>query len=67
MKLAMLIVSHKQDTPLLLLDEPDNHLDIDSQQILASALRGYKGAFILVSHDADFVEEVGVSQNHIRL
>ncbi|MEZ8385438.1 ATP-binding cassette domain-containing protein, partial [Vibrio splendidus] len=67
MKLAMLIVSHKQDTPLLLLDEPDNHLDIDSQQILASALREYKGAFVLVSHDADFVEEVGVSQNHIRL
>ncbi|WP_373938559.1 ATP-binding cassette domain-containing protein [Vibrio kanaloae] len=67
MKLAMLIVSHKQDTPLLLLDEPDNHLDIDSKQILASALREYQGAFILVSHDADFVEEVGVSQNHIRL
>jgi ATPase subunit of ABC transporter with duplicated ATPase domains len=67
MKLAMLIVSHKQDTPLLLLDEPDNHLDIDSKQILASALREYKGAFILVSHDSDFVEEVGVSQNHIRL
>ncbi|MEZ9717431.1 ATP-binding cassette domain-containing protein [Vibrio cyclitrophicus] len=67
MKLAMLIVSHKQDTPLLLLDEPDNHLDIDSKQILASALREYQGAFILVSHDSDFVEEVGVSQNHIRL
>ncbi|MGF1840993.1 ABC-F family ATP-binding cassette domain-containing protein [Vibrio atlanticus] len=67
MKLAMLIVSHKQDTPLLLLDEPDNHLDIDSKQVLASALREYQGAFILVSHDADFVKEVGVSQNHIRL
>ncbi|WP_061018279.1 ATP-binding cassette domain-containing protein [Vibrio splendidus] len=67
MKLAMLIVSHKQDSPLLLLDEPDNHLDIDSKQILASALREYRGAFILVSHDVDFVEEVGVSQNRIQL
>lgn len=67
MKLAMLIVSHKQNSPLLLLDEPDNHLDIDSKQILASALREYQGAFILVSHDADFVEEVGVNQNHIQL
>ncbi|CAH7477254.1 Elongation factor 3 [Vibrio chagasii] len=67
MKLAMLIVSHKQDSPLLLLDEPDNHLDIDSKQILASALREYQGAFILVSHDLDFVEEVGVSQNRIQL
>ena len=65
MKLAMLIVSHKQGSPLLLLDEPDNHLDIDSKQILASALREYRGAFILVSHDVDFVEEVGFSQNRI--
>ena len=67
MKLAMLIVSHKQGSPLLLLDEPDNHLDIDSKQILASALREYRGAFILVSHDVDFVEEVGVSPNRIQL
>ncbi|MGF1787446.1 ATP-binding cassette domain-containing protein [Photobacterium swingsii] len=60
MKLAMLIVSHAAHSPLLLLDEPDNHLDIESKQILAAALNDYKGAFILVSHDRNFVEEVGI-------
>ncbi|WP_117232996.1 ATP-binding cassette domain-containing protein [Vibrio maerlii] len=61
MKVAMLIASHQPEQPLLLLDEPDNHLDIESKQLLAAALRDYQGAFLLVSHDTDFVEEVGVN------
>ncbi len=62
MKLAMLMVSHMPDSALLLLDEPDNHLDLESKQLLASALSDYKGAFILVSHDMDFVTEAGISR-----
>ncbi|MBC7001114.1 ABC-F family ATP-binding cassette domain-containing protein [Photobacterium sp. BZF1] len=54
MKLAILMVSHLPDQPLLLLDEPDNHLDIDAKLQLAKALNQYRGAFILVSHDEDF-------------
>jgi ATPase subunit of ABC transporter with duplicated ATPase domains len=61
MKLAMLIVSHQTSQPLLLLDEPDNHLDLDSKQILASALRDYVGPFILISHDQDFVAACDIS------
>ncbi|PSV47483.1 ATP-binding cassette domain-containing protein [Photobacterium indicum] len=61
MKLSMLMVSHVDDAPLLLLDEPDNHLDIDSKQMLATALKAFKGGFILVSHDKDFVRDVGVN------
>jgi ATPase subunit of ABC transporter with duplicated ATPase domains len=57
MKLAMLMVSQTSDA-LLLLDEPDNHLDIESKQRLASALRDYLGAFILVSHDQEFVAQI---------
>lgn len=64
MKLAMLIVSHQPLSPILLLDEPDNHLDIDSKQLLAEALRNYRGAFIMVSHDNDFVGESGVTQSY---
>lgn len=44
---------------LLLLDEPDNHLDIESKNLLQQALRDYTGAMILVSHDMKFIEEIG--------
>ncbi len=60
MKLAMLIVSHQPEQPFLLLDEPDNHLDLDSKVMLARALHSYRGGFILVSHDDDFASESGV-------
>ncbi|WP_070964062.1 ABC-F family ATP-binding cassette domain-containing protein [Vibrio sonorensis] len=63
MKLSILAVSHRQDQPFLLLDEPNNHLDLESQQVLASALKQYKGGFILVSHDADFVEDLNITQS----
>ncbi|KHT57949.1 elongation factor 3 [Photobacterium gaetbulicola] len=58
MKLAILMVSHLPEQPLLLLDEPDNHLDIDAKQQLAQALNQYRGAFILVSHDRDFAQAI---------
>jgi ATP-binding cassette, subfamily F, member 3 len=36
---------------LLILDEPANHLDIDSRAALIEAINEYRGAVILVSHD----------------
>lgn len=62
MKLAMLYVSHQRGNPLLLLDEPDNHLDIESKARLAAALAAYPGAFILVSHDEEFVAQTGIEE-----
>ena len=35
----------------LILDEPANHLDIDSRAALIEAINEYRGAVILVSHD----------------
>ncbi|MEZ7278664.1 ATP-binding cassette domain-containing protein [Pseudoalteromonas sp. 68 DY56-GL68] len=62
MKLAMCIVSNIESTAFLLFDEPDNHLDLESKQLLAQSLQGYKGGFILVSHDKYFVESIGCSR-----
>ena len=41
---------------LLALDEPTNHMDIRSKDILKQALRNYDGTLIIVSHDRDFLD-----------
>jgi len=46
--LAKLLVTQPD---LLLLDEPDNHLDLDGKAFLEQFIRSYKGAVIIVSHD----------------
>lgn len=46
---------------LLLLDEPTNHLDLPSVLWLENKLRGYKGAFLLVTHDRTLLENVVTS------
>ena len=51
---------------LLLLDEPTNNLDLVSVEQLESALAAYRGAFLVVSHDAAFVEAIGVDR-YLRL
>jgi ATP-binding cassette subfamily F protein 3 len=40
---------------LLLLDEPTNHLDLPSVAWFSSFLRRYQRAFVLISHDAEFL------------
>ena len=64
MKLAMLIVCHQPEQPFLLLDEPDNHLDIEAKTTLAQALKQYQGGFILVSHDRIFAKETGFTEQY---
>ena len=45
-----------QNHNLLALDEPTNHMDIKSKDILKQALKSYDGTLIIVSHDRDFLD-----------
>jgi ATPase subunit of ABC transporter with duplicated ATPase domains len=47
---------------MLILDEPDNHLDIETKEVLEQSLRDFKGTLLLVSHDRYFVEEIGIDK-----
>jgi ATP-binding cassette subfamily F protein 3 len=42
----------------LLLDEPTTHLDVNGREALESALKDYKGAVCVVSHDVTFVRNI---------
>jgi len=50
---------------LLVLDEPTNHLDITARENIASALKAYKGALVVVSHDEYFIEQIGITKKII--
>ena len=45
-----------QSYNLLALDEPTNHMDIKSKDILKQALKAYDGTLVVVSHDRDFLD-----------
>ncbi|MFV0432035.1 MAG: ATP-binding cassette domain-containing protein [Alphaproteobacteria bacterium] len=58
-KARLLMARIFMDKPhLLLLDEPSNHLDIESREALINALQDYKGAVITVSHDRWFLSVI---------
>ena len=45
-----------QSYNLLALDEPTNHMDIKSKDILKQALKAFDGTLVVVSHDRDFLD-----------
>ena len=51
---------------MLVLDEPGNHLDVDTVESLAEALLGYKGTVIFTSHDRHFMKRVATSIVEVR-
>ncbi len=56
-KLVALVRLAVEQPDVLLLDEPDNHLDLDAKARLESFIRGYAGAVVIVSHDRYLLDE----------
>lgn len=47
---------------LVILDEPTNHFDPETQKIIGENLRDYSGTIIMVSHSPAFVEQIGITR-----
>lgn len=47
---------------LLILDEPTNHLDPETQKIIANNLKSFPGTIIVVSHNEEFVDYLGIER-----
>ncbi|HLK25693.1 MAG TPA: ABC-F family ATP-binding cassette domain-containing protein [Caulobacteraceae bacterium] len=56
------VLMRERPPQLIVLDEPTNHLDLDSIAAIEAALAAYDGALLVVSHDRDFLEAVGVER-----
>ncbi len=55
LKLAVLM---QNEVNFLILDEPTNHIDIETREILEDALMGYTGTLMFVSHDRYFINKI---------
>ena len=47
---------------MLLLDEPTNHLDPDTPNLIAEVFKNYDGTMIVVSHNPEFVDNLGIER-----
>lgn len=56
------ILMAKDPPQLLILDEPTNHLDFESIASIESALKNYQGAILVVSHDEQFINNIGITR-----
>lgn len=63
MKLALCCLLVYEEVPdMIIVDEPTNNIDISSMEILADTLKNYSGTLLIVSHDEQFVQDVGITR-----
>ncbi|WP_436486417.1 ABC-F family ATP-binding cassette domain-containing protein [Chitinophaga sp. ARDCPP14] len=61
LRLALCSMTLQDKAPdMILLDEPTNNLDLQNIKILTQIFGEYKGTLLVISHDPDFIAEVGV-------
>merc|ERR1712139_750573 len=58
-KVKVVLAGAMWNTPhIVILDEPTNYLDRDSLGAMAEAIREYEGGVVIISHNAQFVDQV---------
>jgi len=50
---------------LLILDEITNNLDLETKEHVIQVLKSYPGALIVISHESDFLEAIGIKEKYI--
>ena len=55
LKLAIML---QQNINFIILDEPTNHIDIETREVLEETLKDFKGTMLFVSHDRYFINKI---------
>ncbi len=64
MKLALCCLQVRNNVPdLFILDEPTNNLDITNIDVLTSVIKSFEGTLLVISHDSQFLKEVGMQRD----
>ncbi|WP_100075127.1 ABC-F family ATP-binding cassette domain-containing protein [Chryseobacterium camelliae] len=63
LRLLLCALSISRKAPdMIILDEPTNNLDLQNVDILTNSIKDYRGTLLVISHDAVFLEEIGVKR-----
>jgi ATPase subunit of ABC transporter with duplicated ATPase domains len=57
------LLTAEAEPRLLVLDEPTNNLDFASLEAVEGAVRAFRGALVVISHDEDFLANIGIEES----